>query len=97
MVLRAREEGIRRLEALVLAYNADAIHLLSSLDETTRKQDGREVLLTVELPEAEPAARVRPLLRQFAIGVVEPARAMLDRLSPQRHAQADQPPSAEPA
>ena len=36
LVERARDEGVRRFEALVLAYNAEAIHLLSSLGETTR-------------------------------------------------------------
>lgn len=91
LVERAREEGIRRFEAPVLAYNADAIHLLASLGETTRKRQDREVQLTVELPEAEPGARVRPLLRQFAIGALEPGRALLERLWPQRRAAPGEP------
>jgi GNAT superfamily N-acetyltransferase len=84
LVERAREEGIRRFEAPVLAYNTEAIRLLSSLGETIRRPEGREVQLKIELPEAEPAARVRPLLREFATGALEPARALLERLRPPR-------------
>lgn len=84
LVRCAQEEGIRRFEAPVLAYNAEAIGLLSSLGETTRTPEGREVHLTIELPEAEPAARVRPLLRHFATGALEPGRTVLERLWPPR-------------
>ncbi len=91
LVARAREEGIRRFEAPVLAHNTDAIHLLASLGETTRERQGREVQLTVELPEAEPDARVRPLLKQFAIGALQPGRALLERLWPQRRAAPGEP------
>ena len=55
----------------MLAYNADAIHLLEALGQTTRKQHGSEVELTIDLSEAEVAARIRPLLRQFAIGALD--------------------------
>ncbi|HSD00790.1 MAG TPA: GNAT family N-acetyltransferase [Gaiellales bacterium] len=84
LVERAREEGIRRFEAPVLAYNAESIHLLERLGHTIRKQHGREVELTIDLPEAEAAARVRPLLSQFATGAMEPGRALIERLWPQR-------------
>ena len=84
LVERAREEGIRRFKAPVLAYNADAIHLLERLGQTTRKHQGREVELTIDLPDAQAAARVRPLLRQFATGALEPARILLERLWPRR-------------
>ena len=84
LVERAREEGIRRFQAPVLAYNADAIHLLERLGQTTRKQQGREVELTIDLPDAQAAARLRPLLRQFATGALEPARILLERLWPRR-------------
>ena len=47
--------------------------MLEALGQTTWKHRGREVELTIELPEAEAAARVRPLLRQFAIGAVDAA------------------------
>ncbi len=84
LVERARAEGIGRFQAPVLAYNADAIHLLERLGQTTRKQQGREVELTIDLPDAKAAARLRPLLRQFAIGALAPARILLERLPPRR-------------
>ena len=62
LVERAQEEGIWRFEAPVLAYNADAIHMLEALGQMTWKHRGREVELTFDLPEVEAAARVRPLL-----------------------------------
>jgi len=86
LVDRAREEGIRRFEAPVLAYNADAIHVLEAVGQTTRKQQGREVELKIDLPAAGATAPVRPLLRQFAIGALEPGRALLERLWPRRRA-----------
>ncbi len=86
LVERAQAEGIRRFKAPVLALNADAIHMLEALGQTTRTQHGSEVELTIELPEAEAAARVRPLLRQFAIGALDPGRALLERLRPPRRA-----------
>ena len=54
LVERAQEEGIRRFEAPVLAYNADAIHVLEALGKTTRTQHGREVELKIDLPERTP-------------------------------------------
>ena len=86
LVERAQEEGIRRFEAPVLAYNAEAIHLLEGLGQTTRTPDGREVELTIELPAAEAAARIRPLLRDFASGALEPGRTLVERLWPRRRA-----------
>ncbi|MDP9133766.1 MAG: GNAT family N-acetyltransferase, partial [Actinomycetota bacterium] len=84
LVERAQEEGIWRFEAPVLAYNADAIHMLEALGQMTWKHRGREVELTIDLPEVEAAARVRPLLWQFAIGAVDRGRSFLERLWPWR-------------
>jgi nucleotide-binding universal stress UspA family protein/RimJ/RimL family protein N-acetyltransferase len=85
LVQRAREEGVARFEAPVLAANADAIHVLERLGETTRRREGREVLLTIELPEpATGGVPWRALLSQFAAGALEPARTVLDRLWPRR-------------
>lgn len=77
LVERARAEGIRRFEAPVLACNAQAIHLLEGLGQTTRRQLGREVELTIDLAGNEAAAHVRPLLREFAAGGLEPGRALV--------------------
>ena len=82
LVKRARQEGISQFEATVLASNEDAIRLLARIGNTTREQLGPQVELTVELPEPEPTARVQPLLRQFAIGTLEPACALLERFRP---------------
>ena len=83
LVKRAREEGIGRFEATVLAYNEDAIRILERLGDTNREQVGPEVELKIDLPEPEPTARVRPLLRQFATGTLEPACALLEQFRPQ--------------
>jgi nucleotide-binding universal stress UspA family protein len=60
--------------------------MLEALGQMTWKHRGREVELTIDLPEAEAAARVRPLLWQFAIGAVDPGRSLLERLWPRRRA-----------
>jgi RimJ/RimL family protein N-acetyltransferase len=49
LVTRAREEGIERFEAPVLAENARAIALLGSIGETRRHRRGREVVLSIDL------------------------------------------------
>ena len=82
---RAREEGVRRFEAPVLATNVEAMRALARLGETTRTSQGREVLLHIEL-RPEPAEREpwRHVLAQFAAGAVEPARTVLELLWPRR-------------
>ena len=82
---RARAEGITRFEAPVLAYNREAIRLLERMGRSTRRVEGREVAMTVELPEPPDAPTVwRELLAQFALGALEPARTMLELLWPRR-------------
>jgi nucleotide-binding universal stress UspA family protein len=84
---RAREEGIRRFEAPVLASNTEAIRLLERLGRTERRNDGREVQLTITLPDEEQDGRILRwpgVLRDFAAGTVEPARTVLDLLWPRR-------------
>jgi nucleotide-binding universal stress UspA family protein/RimJ/RimL family protein N-acetyltransferase len=80
---RAREEGVHRFRAPVLATNDAAIRVLSGLGDTTRTSLGREVELTVALPEDEGAGRALvELLRAVAAGTVRPARTLLARLGP---------------
>jgi nucleotide-binding universal stress UspA family protein/RimJ/RimL family protein N-acetyltransferase len=84
---RAHEEGVRRFEAPVLATNREAIALLGKLGRTDQRNDGREVHLSITLPEpAQGAGALRwpDVLRQFAAGSVEPARTVLDLLWPRR-------------
>lgn len=88
---RATEEGVRRFEAPVLATNHEAIALLERLGRTTRRPDGREVQLSIELPAGAPAGRWRSLLAQFAAGTVQPARTLLDALWPRRRGEPGPP------
>lgn len=82
---RARDEGIRRFEAPVLANNADAIRVLEALGETTYRHEGHEVVLSIELPLAEvPRARWRALMQQFALSAIEPGRSVIGRVWPRR-------------
>ena len=77
LVDRAREEGVRRFVAPVLADNAAAIRILERLGETTREQMGREVQLSIALPEPGRASPpLHELLRAAATGVVAPARTI---------------------
>ena len=91
LVERAQEEGIRRFEAPVLAYNADAIRVLEALGKTTRTRHGREVELKIELPDADAAARIGPVLKHFASGALAPGRALVERLWPRRRAAPGEP------
>ena len=84
LVDRAREEGIVRFEAPVLASNQDAIAVLERLGRTTQRHDGREVLLTIDLPATGVALPWRSVLRQVATGTIAPARTLLERIWPRR-------------
>lgn len=87
---RAREEGIERFCAPVLAVNSDAIAVLESLGETSRRRSGRELEMTIELPVADQAEGAwRLVLRQAAQRMIEPARPLLARLWPRRAGSAD--------
>jgi nucleotide-binding universal stress UspA family protein len=81
---RAREEGVARFEAPVLATNQDAIAVLERLGRTTRRRDGREVLLTIDLPGRGVALPWRSVLREVAVGTIAPARTLLERIWPRR-------------
>src|SRR5436190_3195438 len=88
---RAREEGVRRFEAPVLAENDQALRLLERLGELTgRTATGREIELTIELPAGRGAgARWRTLLRHAAAGTVAPVRSLFGRLLPSRRGAPD--------
>ena len=82
---RAREEGITRFEAPVLASNQEAMHVLERLGETRRESQGREVVLHIELaPTPAPQRRWHEVLAEFAAGTLEPARSVLELLWPRR-------------
>ena len=84
LVVRALDEGIERFEAPVLAANADAIHVLRRLGDTTIEHRGIESELTIELrrPPVDPEHPLRSLLRAVAEGVVDPALTFWHRSVP---------------
>ena len=84
LVARAREEGIRRLDAPVLATNAEAIRLVERLGPTTIRQAGREAVLHVELPERGAPQPVLEMLRRVAAGTLPPGRTLLALVVPER-------------
>jgi nucleotide-binding universal stress UspA family protein len=78
---RARDEGIQRFRAPVLAENEAALRLLGTLGEHWQRQEGNEVEVHIELTPAPGDRRtLLALLRGAAVGTVKPAVAVLDRL-----------------
>lgn len=77
LVERARDEGIERFIALVLAENPDAIRLLERLGDTVQHSYGPQVELEIALPaprEASPELRL--VLAGVARGLLIPAISM---------------------
>lgn len=72
---RARDEGIMRFGALLLAGNAEMLELLGRLGpvRTLAREQGT-VAVEVELPPGGAGERLRSLLRLVAAGSVEAAR-----------------------
>jgi RimJ/RimL family protein N-acetyltransferase/nucleotide-binding universal stress UspA family protein len=82
LVARAREEGIHRFRAPVLANNEDALRLLTRLGPTERTVAGSEVELGISLePEPEARDRLRSVLRKAADGAISPALTVLQRIT----------------
>jgi len=78
---RAREEGIRRFIAPVLAENTAAIAALQRLGATDLEPLGPEIELTIDLAEASRAKRLlHNLLRTIASGALAPARGLWELL-----------------
>jgi GNAT superfamily N-acetyltransferase len=77
LVERAREEGIERFTALVLAENADAMRLLEGLGDTITRSIGPQVELEIALPvPPRSSPQLRLLLQGAARGLVIPAITM---------------------
>jgi RimJ/RimL family protein N-acetyltransferase/nucleotide-binding universal stress UspA family protein len=93
LVERAREEGVRRFVAPVLADNRAAIAVMERLGETSRRDLGREVELSITLPHPGDRSPVLvQLLQGWASGALEPARTIWDRVTWRRR-----PATADPA
>lgn len=77
LVQRAREEGLERFTALVLADNPEAIRLLERLGDTEQRRTGSQVELDIALPAPpESTAELRAVLAGAARGLVVPAISM---------------------
>ena len=91
LVVRAREEGVQRFVAPVLAENVEAMRVLEQLGTTIAKPLGREVELDIELTRTPGRRAPLDALRTFAAATVRPARTLLDRVVPRRRGAVDDP------
>jgi nucleotide-binding universal stress UspA family protein len=82
---RAREEGVRRFEAPILAGNVGAIRAFERLGNATKRRNGREIQLTIELP-SRPAERTRwpALTARITAEALQAGRTLTSRLKPRR-------------
>lgn len=98
LVERAREEGIDRFTALVLAENAEALRLLERLGETVQRRVGSQVELEIALPTPpQRSPQIKLVLESAARGVVIPAISMWRQVADFAHARRRRDPAAKPA
>jgi RimJ/RimL family protein N-acetyltransferase len=96
LVERAREEGVDRFTALVLAENADALRLLEHLGDTVQRREGSQVELDIELPAPrQTSPQIKLVLASAARGLVIPAISMWRQVADFAHRRAEA--VAEPA
>jgi RimJ/RimL family protein N-acetyltransferase/nucleotide-binding universal stress UspA family protein len=77
LVDRAREEGIERFTALLLAENNEALRLLKRLGDTDERRVGSQVELDIALPAtSRPSPQLRLVLTGVARGLLVPAISM---------------------
>lgn len=77
LVDRAREEGIERFTALLLAENTEALRLLERLGDSEERRAGSQVELDIALPAApESSPQLRLALSGVARGLLVPAITM---------------------
>jgi RimJ/RimL family protein N-acetyltransferase/nucleotide-binding universal stress UspA family protein len=96
LVDRAREEGIDRFTALVLAQNTEALRLLERLGDTEQRRIGSQVELDIELPKPrQPSPQIKLVLATAARGLVVPAISMWRQVADFAHRRAA--PITEPA
>jgi RimJ/RimL family protein N-acetyltransferase len=98
LVDRAREEGVQRFTALVLAENAEALRLLERLGDTEQRRVGSQVELEIELPAPRHRSpQLRLVLSSAARGLVVPAISMWRQVADFAHAHRRRAAVAEPA
>ncbi|MGA8338897.1 MAG: GNAT family N-acetyltransferase, partial [Solirubrobacteraceae bacterium] len=91
LVERAREEGVDRFTALVLAENTDARRLLERLGNTVRHGEGSQIELEIELPAGrdESSVSLRLILAAAARGLLIPAISMWRQVADFTHRRAE--------
>ena len=98
LVDRARDEGVERFTALVLAENAEAMRLLERLGDTVQRRVGSQVELDIELPKPrQTSPQMKLVLRSAARGLVVPAISMWRQVADFAHARRRSEAVAEPA
>jgi len=96
LVDRARQEGIERFTALLLAENSDALRLLERLGDADERRVGSQVELDVALPAPrQPSPQLRLVLTGVARGLLVPAISMWRQVADFAYRRAE--PAAEPA
>jgi nucleotide-binding universal stress UspA family protein len=82
LTYRARREGIRRFNALVLSENRPALGLLEDVGETRRRRSAGELELLIELPPSRGmGAQLGKALRAAGAGSLVPARTLAQRVA----------------
>jgi RimJ/RimL family protein N-acetyltransferase/nucleotide-binding universal stress UspA family protein len=98
LLVRAREEGVERFTALVLAENAEALRLLERLGDTVQRRVGSQVELDIELPApSQTSPQIRLVLAGAARGLVVPAISLWRQVADFAHARRRAGTAAEPA
>jgi len=98
LVERAREEGIERFTALVLAQNSEALRLLERLGDTAQRRVGSQIELDIELPAPrQTSPQLKLVLASAARGLVVPAISMWRQVADFAHARRRRAAPAEPA
>lgn len=98
LVDRAREEGVERFTALVLAENADALRLLERLGDTMQRRVGSQVELDIGLPPPrQPSPQIKLVLSGAARGLVVPAISVWRQVADFAHGRPRADAVAEPA
>ena len=98
LVERAREEGVERFTALVLAHNTDALRLLERLGDTVHHGEGSQLELEIELPaRPESSPQLRLVLAAAARGLLIPAISMWRQVADFAHRYGRAAAVAEPA
>jgi RimJ/RimL family protein N-acetyltransferase len=89
LVERAREEGIDRFTALVLAQNNEAVRLLERLGDTVQRRSGSQVELDIELPAPrQTSPQLKLVLASAARELVVPAISMWRQVADFAHRRA---------